>query len=223
MNQGVVVIVKVGGWLDGVISFLDVVFNEYYCQVKVMSKGDIEQFKKNWVVVVKRVMVVGVDFVEIYNVYGYLLSFFFSLYVNRRIDGYGGSFENCIRFSLEIVKFIREVVGENIFVFFCVFVIDWVEEILFEESWIVEDMVKFVQVFVVQGCVDLIDIFLGGVYLVQKIVLGFVFQVLFVVVVKKVVGDKMFVVIVGFIINGRQVNKFLEEDGFDVVFVGCGF
>lgn len=223
MNQGVVATAKVGGWPDGVISPSDVAFNEHYCQAKAMSKGDIEQFKKNWVAAVKRAMAAGADFVEIHNAHGYLLSSFLSPHANRRTDGYGGSFENRIRLSLEIAKLTREAVGENTPVLLRVSATDWVEETLPEESWTAEDTVKFAQALAAQGCVDLIDISSGGVHPAQKIVSGPAFQAPFAVAVKKAVGDKMLVATVGSITNGRQANKLLEEDGLDVALVGRGF
>ncbi len=53
----------------------------------------------------------GYDGVEIHLAHGYLLHQFMSRYYNRRTDEYGGSFENRMRFPVEIIKAVRETVG----------------------------------------------------------------------------------------------------------------
>ncbi len=51
----------------------------------------------------------GVDGVEVHAVHeGYLLDQFTLLYVNKRTDEYGGSFENRYRFAVEIVQAIKK-------------------------------------------------------------------------------------------------------------------
>lgn len=55
----------------------------------------------------------GLDGVEIHGAHGYLINQFFSPHTNRRIDEYGGSFENRMRFGAEIVTGIRESCGRN--------------------------------------------------------------------------------------------------------------
>ena len=52
----------------------------------------------------------GVDVIEIHNAHGYLLSSFLSPHSNRRTDEYGGSFENRIRLTLEVVDAVRGVI-----------------------------------------------------------------------------------------------------------------
>ncbi|MDX9788979.1 MAG: FAD-dependent oxidoreductase [Desulfobacterales bacterium] len=56
----------------------------------------------------------GLDFVEVHAAHGYLISEFFSPYFNQRTDEYGGSFENRVRFMLEIADSIRDHVGNDI-------------------------------------------------------------------------------------------------------------
>jgi 2,4-dienoyl-CoA reductase-like NADH-dependent reductase (Old Yellow Enzyme family) len=59
----------------------------------------------------QRVKQAGFDAVEILSGTGYLISEFLSLLTNKRTDGYGGSFENRMRFGLEVVRAVRNAVG----------------------------------------------------------------------------------------------------------------
>ncbi|UCB48387.1 MAG: FAD-dependent oxidoreductase [Deltaproteobacteria bacterium] len=53
----------------------------------------------------------GFDAVEILGSAGYLISQFLSPLTNRRKDKYGGSFENRMRFGLEVTEKVRQAVG----------------------------------------------------------------------------------------------------------------
>jgi NADPH-dependent 2,4-dienoyl-CoA reductase/sulfur reductase-like enzyme len=55
----------------------------------------------------------GADGVELHGVHGYLINSFLSPYLNRRDDQYGGSFENRMRFVVEIVAGIRAACGKG--------------------------------------------------------------------------------------------------------------
>ena len=56
----------------------------------------------------------GFDFVEIHAGHGYLISNFMTPLFNQRSDHYGGSFENRVRFLLEIVAAVKRRVGDSI-------------------------------------------------------------------------------------------------------------
>ncbi|MBW1769137.1 MAG: NADH:flavin oxidoreductase, partial [Deltaproteobacteria bacterium] len=55
----------------------------------------------------------GFDAVEILGSAGYLISQFLSPLTNLREDKYGGSFENRMRFGLEVVEKVRMAVGAD--------------------------------------------------------------------------------------------------------------
>lgn len=61
----------------------------------------------------KNAQAAGFDAIEIMGSEGYLINQFTSPVTNKREDEWGGSFENRIRFSIEVVKAIRLVVGPN--------------------------------------------------------------------------------------------------------------
>jgi 2,4-dienoyl-CoA reductase-like NADH-dependent reductase (Old Yellow Enzyme family)/thioredoxin reductase len=61
----------------------------------------------------RRSVEAGFDAIELHGGHGYLLNQFLSPYSNKRTDEYGGSLENRMRFSLQVLRRIREEVGEN--------------------------------------------------------------------------------------------------------------
>lgn len=73
-----------------------------------------------------RVYAAGFDGVELHAAHGYLISQFMSPLLNRRIDRFGGSFENRMRFPLAIVKKIQEKCGKGFPVLVRYSVDEWV-------------------------------------------------------------------------------------------------
>ena len=57
--------------------------------------------------------VVGFDGIEIHAAHGYLISEFLSPFTNKRVDEYGGCFDNRVRFLDEIYAAVRKEVGEE--------------------------------------------------------------------------------------------------------------
>jgi len=55
----------------------------------------------------------GFDFIEVHGAHGYLVNQFLSLNSNQREDAYGGSFENRIRFLLELLHDIKTKTAPN--------------------------------------------------------------------------------------------------------------
>ncbi|MGE0827894.1 MAG: FAD-dependent oxidoreductase [Hyphomonadaceae bacterium] len=55
----------------------------------------------------------GFDFIEIHAAHGYLISNFMTPLFNQRTDEYGGSFENRVRFMLELLSAVKAAVGKK--------------------------------------------------------------------------------------------------------------
>ena len=69
----------------------------------------------------------GYDGVEIIGSAGYLISTFLVEKTNLRDDAYGGSYENRMRFALEIVEQTRAAVGPNFIIIFRIAAMDMLE------------------------------------------------------------------------------------------------
>lgn len=74
-----------------------------------------------------RVKQAGFDGVELHAAHGYLISQFMSPYLNKRIDRWGGSFENRMRFPLAIISSIQQKCGKDFPVLVRYSVDEWVE------------------------------------------------------------------------------------------------
>lgn len=70
----------------------------------------------------------GYDGVEIIGSAGYLISTFLVQKTNLREDEYGGSYENRIRFAIEIVERTRAAVGEDFILIFRIAAMDMLED-----------------------------------------------------------------------------------------------
>jgi 2,4-dienoyl-CoA reductase (NADPH2) len=69
----------------------------------------------------------GYDGVEIIGSAGYLLSTFLVERTNQRTDQWGGSFENRMRFPVEVVRRVREAVGPDFIVVFRIAAMDMLQ------------------------------------------------------------------------------------------------
>lgn len=78
-----------------------------------MTLDDIAAVVQRFGQAAERARRAGYDAVEIHGAHGYLLHQFLSPATNRRTDAYGGSAENRLRFTLEVIRSVREAVGPD--------------------------------------------------------------------------------------------------------------
>lgn len=74
---------------------------------RALSIDEIEEMERAYIAAAKRLESAGFDGVEIHGAHGYLVGSFLSAYSNHRLDRYGGSLQNRMRFLLNIVDGIR--------------------------------------------------------------------------------------------------------------------
>lgn len=82
-------------------------------QLKILEQADIDIAVQQFAQGARRAKEAGFDGVEIHGGHGYLLSSFTSPYINNRTDQYGGSRENRLRLTLEVIAAIRAEVGRD--------------------------------------------------------------------------------------------------------------
>ncbi len=82
-------------------------------EIRAMSTQEILDQIELWSLAAWRCQAAGFDAVCLHAAHGYLMSAFMSPYLNRRIDRFGGSFENRMLFPLSIIKEIHNKCGND--------------------------------------------------------------------------------------------------------------
>ncbi|WP_392971461.1 FAD-dependent oxidoreductase [Streptomyces sp. LN245] len=91
-----------------------------------LSDAEIEQTIDDYARAARLARQAGYDGVEIMGSEGYLINEFIALQANRRDDRWGGSYENRMRFPVEIVRRVREAVGDDFIVIYRLSMLDLV-------------------------------------------------------------------------------------------------
>lgn len=94
---------------------------------RALSKWGIERTIKAFARCAELAQFAGYDGVEIMGSEGYLINQFLVNRTNKRTDEWGGSYENRMRFALEIVKRVRQRVGQNFIIIFRLSMLDLVK------------------------------------------------------------------------------------------------
>src|SRR5262249_33054261 len=105
----------------------------------------------------RRARKAGFDLIELHAAHGYLIHEFLSPLSNARSDRYGGSFENRIRFLLEVIDAVRGEWPESQPLFLRLSATDWIDG-----GWDLDSSVRLAQILKQDGKVDLIDCSSGG-------------------------------------------------------------
>ena len=83
-----------------------------WASCRAMDKSEIKQARKEHVDAAKRARAAGFDLITILNGLATFPNFFLHRFHNKRTDEYGGSFENRIRFTLELMEELRETIDD---------------------------------------------------------------------------------------------------------------
>ena len=93
-----------------------------------LSKGGIKRTINDFANCAFLAQEAGYDGVEIMGSEGYLINQFIVSKTNKRTDEWGGSYENRIKFPIEIVRKVRETVGKNFIIIYRLSMLDLVED-----------------------------------------------------------------------------------------------
>lgn len=91
---------------------------------KLGIKKTIQQFAR----CAKLARAAGYDGVEIMGSEGYLLNQFLVQHTNHRKDAWGGGYQNRMRFPVDVVRAVREAVGDDFIIIFRLSMIDLIEK-----------------------------------------------------------------------------------------------
>ena len=170
-------------------------------------KAIISQFK----VAAHRAKQAGFKVLELHGAHGYLIHQFLSPLSNQRTDEYGGSFENRIRFLLEIVDAVKLVWPADLPLLVRLSATDWAEG-----GWNVEETVKLCSILRQMG-VDMIDCSSGGNIFNAKMTIGPGYQIPFSEAIR---ATGVLTATVGLITTVEQVHSILQEEKADMVLLG---
>jgi len=80
---------------------------------KELTIEEIQQIIKEFGITAANVVKAGFDGIEIHAAHGYLIHQFLSPNSNKRVDEYGGNYENRVRFLKEVMQEVRKAVGPD--------------------------------------------------------------------------------------------------------------
>ncbi|MFC8126993.1 NADH:flavin oxidoreductase/NADH oxidase [Streptomyces sp. NPDC057302] len=184
-----------------------------------LTVEEIQQLVGDFADSARRALAAGFQVVDVHGAHGYLINSFLSPASNHRTDAYGGSFENRIRFALEVVDAVRAVWPEDLPVFFRTSATDWLTENPEDEreGWTGEDTVRLAKELHAHG-VDLVDVSTGGMVRDAKIVAGPNYQVPFADQARNQAGIPT--ATVGIITEPQQAEDIITGGQADAVFLG---
>lgn len=177
----------------------------------VLTIEEIKEQVQNFKEAAKRAVKAGFDIIEIHGAHGYLIHQFLSPLSNIRTDEYGGSFDNRIRFLLEIVDAINEELDENTALFVRISGTEYAEN-----GWNINDSVELAKVLK-EHSVDLVDVSSGGNIHGAKISVFDGYQVPFSSQVRNEAQVKTGSV--GLITTTEQAEEILQKGDADLIFV----
>jgi len=91
-----------------------------------LTDAEVEQTIDDYARAARLARQAGYDGVEIMGSEGYLINEFIAAQTNKREDRWGGSYENRMRFPVEIVRRVREAVGEDFIIIYRLSMLDLV-------------------------------------------------------------------------------------------------
>ncbi|MFV2737498.1 NADPH-dependent 2,4-dienoyl-CoA reductase, partial [Escherichia coli] len=93
-----------------------------------LSHEEILQLIDNFARCAQLAREAGYDGVEVMGSEGYLINEFLTLRTNQRSDQWGGDYRNRMRFAVEVVRAVRERVGNDFIIIYRLSMLDLVED-----------------------------------------------------------------------------------------------
>ena len=206
MGQGAVA-ESAGGWRP--VAPSAIAFSDTYAKPDELTIEQIKALRRAFVVAAERAAAAGFDVIEIHAAHGYLIHEFLSPLSNRRVDAYGGSFENRTRFLRECVEGVRRALPDRCPLFVRISATDWVEG-----GWDIDQSVELARLLLSLG-VDLIDCSSGGNLEKVEIPIGPGYQTPFAERIRR--EANIATAAVGMITAPAQADQIIRNDQADLV------
>jgi anthraniloyl-CoA monooxygenase len=175
-----------------------------------MTRADMDKVREQFVAAARMAERAGFDMLELHCAHGYLLSAFITPLTNRRVDDYGGSLENRMRFPLEIYRAVREAWPEAKPISVRISAHDWVGS----HGITPADAVEIARLLKGEG-VDIVDVSAGQTSIEARPLYGRMFQTPFSDRIRNEVG--IATMAVGNITEPDHVNSILMAGRADLV------
>ena len=177
-----------------------------------LGHSAMERIKNDFVRAVRRAERAGFDMLELHCAHGYLFASFLSPLTNRRIDEYGGSIANRLRYPLDVFQAMRKAWPASKPMSVRISASDWTPGGITED-----DVLATVRAFGEAGC-DLVSTSSGQTVPEQKPDYGRMYQVQFAESIRNVARIKTMAV--GAITEPAQINTIIACRRADLVALG---
>ncbi len=174
-----------------------------------MDRAALDRARDAFVDSVRRAERIGIDAIELHMAHGYLLHEFLSPIANRRTDAYGGSFDNRIRFPLDVFDAVRAAWPSSRPLGVRVSATDWVDG-----GWTLDESIELVRRLQARGC-DWADVSSGGVSPKQKIPAEPGVHVPFARAIRRATG--IATIAVGLITEPKQADAIIAAGDADLI------
>jgi anthraniloyl-CoA monooxygenase len=175
-----------------------------------MTRVDMDRVRGGFIHATEMALEAGFDMIELHAAHGYLLSAFITPLQNKRVDEYGGSLENRLRFPLEVFRAMRAAWPAERPMSVRISASDWMGEL----GVTPDEAVAIARAFTEAGA-DLIDVSAGQTWADCKPVYGRMFQTPFADQVRNEAG--VATMAVGNIFEADHVNSILAAGRADLV------
>jgi 2,4-dienoyl-CoA reductase-like NADH-dependent reductase (Old Yellow Enzyme family) len=203
-----------GGWQT--VGPTTAPFSETYPTPVALDRAGLDKVVADFIAATIRAKEAGFLVAEVHSAHGYLLHEFLSPLSNKRTDQYGGSFENRVRFPLEVVRAVRANFPAELPVWVRLSVTDWVDssDEIPTGGLTIEDSVAFSKLLKTEG-IDLVDCSSGGNDPRQQIPVGAGYQVAFAERIRREAAISTGAV--GMITAAEQADQIIRTGQADVV------
>jgi anthraniloyl-CoA monooxygenase len=179
-----------------------------------MTRADMDRVREAFARATEMSDAAGFDMIELHYAHGYLMSSFISPLTNRRIDEYGGSLENRMRFPLEVFNAVRAAWPAHKPISTRISSVDWLEG-----GTTIDDAIEIGRMLNAAGN-DILAVSTGGVSSQQRPVDGRAFQAIFSDQIRNELGIPTMAV--GGIVSHADINTIVAAGRADMCALGRG-